>query len=170
MTSSIFFGRRATRWLLAAALLAAPASPAAAGEAENRELITEYVEVCLNASDDRCLDRYLLAENVSGIRKSEQLRRHHFPDLRYRVLEVVADGDRVVAMLEVTGHREGTGPAAGEDGEQGEAVEAGEGRLEIREALFYSVRDGRLHDGELVSDLMGVARALGYRVEPPAEE
>jgi predicted ester cyclase len=161
------FGRRAALSLLAPALVGTLAPPAAAGEAANRELITEYVEVCLNGSDDRCLDRYLPADKVSAIRKSEQLRRHYFPDLHYRVLEVVADGDRVVAMLEVTGHREGTGPEAGEGAETGET---GEGRLEIREALFYSVRGGKLHDGKLVSDLMGVAKALGYVIEPPPEE
>lgn len=159
-------GRKAAcRLLLAAGALAVTsAAPASAGEAENRELITAYVEQCLNGDDYGCLEQYLRPEKVSAVRKSEQLRRHYFPDLRYRVLEVVADGDRVVARLEVTGQREGTEPAAGGTGDPAE------GRLEIGEAMFYSVRDGKLYDGLLVSDLLGVSRALGYRIEPPPQE
>jgi predicted ester cyclase len=153
--------------LLVAGALAA--ATAAAGEAENRALITEYVEDCLNDADDRCLDRYLLAEKVAAIRKSEQLRHHYFPDLHYRVIEVVADEDRVVAMLEVTGHREGTEPAAGGEGESAASGD-GDGRLRLREALFYSVRDGKLYDGELISDRLAVAQALGYSTEPPPQE
>lgn len=144
----------------AGALAGTPAATATAGEAENRELIVEYVEQCLNRSDLACMERYLLPERVSAVRKSEEFRRQYFPDLHYRVLEVVAGADRVAAMLEVTGQAEGTDPAAG----------GGDGRLELREALFYSVRDGRLYDGKLVSDELKVAKALGYVIEPPPDE
>lgn len=158
-------GRRITCCLLLAAgtLAVTFAAPALAGEAENRELITAYVEQCLNGDDYDCLERYLLPEKVSAVRKSEQFRRHYFPDLHYRVLEVVADEQRVVAMLEVTGHPEETDPGI-DDGAEGEG-----GRLELREALFYSVRDGKLYDGKLISDRLPVAEALGYVVQAPHE-
>lgn len=56
----------------------------------------------------------------------------------------------------VTGNHSGAAPAA-----------EGRGRLEIDEAFFYEVKDGKITSGKPFSDRWAVAQALGYTVTPP---
>ena len=41
------------------------------------------------------------------------------------------------------------------------------GRLEIDEAFFYRLKDGKIESGKPFSDRWAVAQALGYTVTPP---
>lgn len=81
-----------------------------------------------------------------------------FPDLHYEIVEILVDGDLAAVRCRVTGQHPGAKEAA--DGE-------GSGRLEIDEAFFYRLKDGKLESGKPFSDRMAVAQALGYTVSAP---
>lgn len=153
--------------LLAALALAtglAPTAPARAQAPAAAKVVERYVEQVLNRGRHDLLPELVAAGMVDGFRKGLELRRALFPDLHYRVEEVVAEGDRVVVRCTVSGHHVGDDP---EKLPGGEVIPPSGKWLEVEEALFYTVEDGRITRGEIVSDQLGVAKALGFTVVPP---
>lgn len=155
--------------LLVLAILAAASGLALGAAARAQaptaaEVVERYVEQVLNRGRHDLLPELVAAPKVDGFRKGLELRRALFPDLHYRVEEVVAQGDRVVVRCTVSGHHVGDDP---ETLPGGEVIPPSGNWLEVEEALFYTVEDGRITRGEIVSDQLGLAKALGFTVVPP---
>ena len=152
-------------------LLALPAAgraqdPATRTDEANKLLIRDYVDHCLSGGDLDCLARYWVAEKAGGVRKSEELRRAYFPDLRYAVQSLLAEDGRVVVVLRVTGRHTGDGPPAHGDKEP---IPPNGGTLELNEVVIYTISGGMIRKGELFSDRVPIAQALGYTVVPPGK-
>lgn len=151
--------------VLAAAWALAPTDAARAQASPTAtEVVERYVEQVLNRGRHDLLPELVAAEKVGGFRKSLELRRALFPDIHYRIEETVTQGDRVVVRCTVSGHH------VGDDLEKlpgGERIPPSGHWLEVEEALFYTVEDGRIASGEIVSDQLGVVKALGFTVVPP---
>ncbi len=153
--------------------LAAAAAVSHASQETPKELIRRYLETCLDGGELDCLDAFWVEDRVEGVRDGEALRRHLFPDLTYSVVELIAEGERVVAIFDVRGthsreegeEAEGVDPAT--DASAGSEEAAPSGRLELTEVAVYTVTNGRIASGRLFSDRMAVAQALGYTVERP---
>lgn len=145
--------------LLLAAILPTAILPAPASSTEplsSRDLLQTYFEECLNEPGDyACLERFWVAEKADRVERSERVRRYAFPDLRYEVLDILVDAERAAVRCRVTGN------ATARDADQTLPS------LDIEEAFFYRVRDGRIESGEMISDRMAVAEAMGYPVGPP---
>ena len=135
---------------------ALPVLAGAPAEDPAHDFWRQYFEECLNQPGDYgCLGDFWTSDRVDGVRRSEETRRSVFPDLEYEIVEILVDGDRVAIRCRVTGNA--SGPAAAATG----------GRLEIDEAFFYQVKDGKIESGKPFSDRWAVAQALGYRVTAP---
>ncbi len=139
-----------------------------ASESEAKDLIKRYIEHCLDGADLVCLDEYWVADRAIEVRKSEELRRSLFPDLSYKLLDLMADGDRVAALLEVRGTHRGEDPLSPTKSKP--PIPPSYNRLEVEEIVIYIVRDGRIQRGRLFTDKLAVAKALGYTVLPPEAE
>jgi len=150
--------------LFAALALAAPLPALAQDAADPAEVVRRYVDQVLNEDRLDLLPALVAADRVDGFRKNLELRRAVFPDLRYRIEEMVSEGGRVVVRCTVTGHHVGDDPSKMPGG--GVLPPSGN-RLETEEALFYTVEDGRITRGEIVSDQLEVVKALGFTVVPP---
>ncbi len=144
---------------------AAPgAVPAAADERGPVRIVERYVDQVLDGGRHDLLPELVSPDVVDGFRKALELRRALFPDLHYRVEEIVAEGNRVVVRCTVTGHHVGDEPEKLPDGE---VIPASGNYLETEEVLFYTVEGGRIAHGKVVSDQLDVAKALGFTVVPP---
>ena len=154
---------------LLALLLLVPL-PAAAGDQhhDTKRLVREYVERCMDGGDLACLEHYWPEEKAAKVRKSEELRRSYFPDLSYSIETMIAEGDRVAVVLRVTGHHTGPGKSSSH-ADQGDKkpIPPSGSALDLEEVVLYTVSDGRIIAGDLFSDRMPVAQALGYTVTPP---
>lgn len=142
--------------------------PVQASEAEAKDLIQRYIEHCLDGADLACLDEYWVPDRAVKVRKSEELRRSLFPDLSFKLVELIADGDRVAALLKVSGTHRGKDPLSPSEGKP--PIPPSHNRLETEEIAMYIVSDGRIQRGRLFSDKLAVAKALGYTVLPPETE
>ena len=145
---------------------ALPAFPHAGAQQDPSaaDVVRRYVEQVLNEGRHDLLPELVAADRVDGFRKNLELRRAVFPDLHYRVEEMVSEGGRVVVRCTVTGHHVGDDPGKLPGGE---VLPPSGNRLETEEALFYTVEDGRITRGEIVSDQLEVVKALGFTVVPP---
>ncbi|MCB1037652.1 MAG: ester cyclase [Acidobacteria bacterium] len=89
-------------------------------------------------------------------RSMQQLRRTYFPDMRYEVEEVVAEGDKVFLWYKVTGHHTG-----------GDAKIPATGNiLEIPEVALLTFHDGKVRDRRLLTDMRTLQKVMG---DPEAE-
>lgn len=151
-------------------LLAAMVRPVATTMPERnpKELVRQYIETCLDGADLDCLSKYWVEEKAINVRKSEDLRRSLFPDLSYEVVDIIAEGKDVVAILAVRGTHTGSDPLSPSKGKP--AIPASHNTLDTEEAVIYEVYDGAIQSGRLISDTLAVAKALGYTIEPPSGE
>lgn len=152
---------------LALSLVGAAPLPAAAedaGEAANKALVYRYVEECLNGRDAACFEELRTPEVAAKARKLQEFRRSFFPDLRYEVREVLADGDRLAVLVTTRGRHTGTHPKLDEGKEP---IPPSYGELEVDEVFLFTVSGDKLGDGRIVSDNLAVSKAVGYTVQPP---
>lgn len=87
-------------------------------------------------------------------------RRSSFSDLRYEVVDLVAQGDRVSLRWRAAGHH---------DGPFGPVPATGVG-VAYEGATFVRVAEGLVRDVWSVNDLFGLVTQLGATVVPPADE
>ena len=104
--------------VLAGCVMAAALSPARAADIEaNKELYRHYIEDLWNKKDPGAPDRYLapnyvehntnLPPGLDGRKRFVATVLTAFPDYHAKVLEVLAEGDRVVARVQFTGTNDG---------------------------------------------------------------
>ncbi|WP_371318241.1 ester cyclase [Paenibacillus elgii] len=84
-------------------------------EQKNIETVTAFIEAFWNESDMECIDRFLsddyqeLAyESKEGLKRFAGKILESFPDKRYTVEEMIAQGDKVLVRMTVKGTHTGT--------------------------------------------------------------
>ena len=153
--------RTRNTWSLMASLagagliLGSIAWPALARQDEEaKELVRRYFTECFAVEAQGCLEDFWTAEAAERIRHEADRRRSLFSDIAYSLEELIAEGERVVAIFRVSGTA--SGPPTEESG-----------ALDHLEVAIYTVREGTIVDGTVIANLLDVARALGYRLEAP---
>jgi predicted ester cyclase len=82
------------------------------------------------------------------------------PDRHTEILEMVAEGDKVVARIRMTGTNTGGFPMFN--------VPANGNKVDIEWISIYTVKDGKATDHRAVMDLMGLMQQIGAIPAPGA--
>ncbi|NVI96831.1 ester cyclase [Myxococcus sp. AM009] len=155
-------------WLSGCATLS-PVERAAALEAQNKQRVRQLTEELYNlrkldripefiAEDfvDRSQGAPLNAVGPAFIRQQAEASFQTFPELRFDILHLIADGDLVLV------HWKATGP----DPQQVDA--AGEPQaLLLQGHSLYRLRDGKVVESWDISDRLSPLLQRGYKVVPP---
>jgi steroid delta-isomerase-like uncharacterized protein len=154
--------------LITIALLAGGAAPIAADDAANKKLVQRYFTEMLNEGRVAVADEILAADAQftnppTAVTSREDLKkvvtglRAAFPDFRFEVAEVVAEGDTVAARWTLTGtHR---GPLQG--------FEATGKTIRVTGMDFFHFKDGRIRQVWVNMDVLGMLQQLGALPAPP---
>ena len=134
---------------------------------DNAEILAQFMQQVWNEGDASAVDRFLADSYVihsdpgdpwdgrtlsmAAFKERLLVSRTPFPDLRFEIAEVVADGDRVAIAWTMHGRQ--TGPL-GERAPTGREVRA-------QGMTVYYFRDGRITGHRQVVDRLTVARQLG---------
>ena len=141
--------------------------------AENNKAIDlRFVEEVLNQHDLDVLPELVAEDFVEqnpppgqgpgreGLRQFLAQMFEAFPDLRWRVEEMVAEGDRVAAWSTWTGTHRGMFFGVPPSGRS----------VSVEAWTIYYVRDGKLAESRIIMDMMGLMQQLGAISGPPAAE
>jgi predicted ester cyclase len=84
-------------------------------EQKNTETVTTFIEAFWNQSDLGCIDRFLSADyqelsyqSKEGLKQFAGKILEAFPDKRYTVEEIIAQGEKVMVRMVVKGTHKGT--------------------------------------------------------------
>ena len=160
----------------------APATPAAPSEANveanvesNKALVRRYLQEVLSDGNLRRIDEMISPDFVDStpisgsskrgpvvIRESQGRVRSLFQSIRYRLDDLVAEGDRVVARYTVQAVRRPVedAPESARDAKD----------VEVIGISIFRIEDGRIREAWVVNDQIQLFRQLGYTLEPPKEE
>ncbi len=128
-------------------------------------VVRRLVDAVWNGTDEASAEQ-LVAPSCPGLDGTgpeavvswHRERRTSFPDLRYTLVDVVADGDRVAVRWTATGHQ---------DGDFGPVPATGR-QVTYAGATFLRFDDqGRCVDVWSVNELFQLVTQLGARVLPP---
>lgn len=134
---------------------------------EENSVIVRQLNDCLNQDElDRCtdiLDEDFVLHNFradyrgrkSFARMFSEIR-NSFPDIHFNIEEQVADGDRVVSMITVTGTHAGTF----------EEVPATNRKVKTTGLVLYRLSDGRVVEQWSEFNIYGLLNQIGGR--PPS--
>jgi steroid delta-isomerase-like uncharacterized protein len=141
--------------------------------AENNKAIDlRFVEEVLNQHDLDVLPELVAEDFVEqnpppgqgpgreGLRQFLAQMFEAFPDLRWRVEEMVAEGDRVAAWSTWTGTHRGMFFGVPPSGRS----------VSVEAWTIDYVRDGKLAESRIIMDVMGLMQQLGAISGPPAAE
>ncbi len=154
--------------ILTGCLMAAALSSARAADVEaNKQLYRHYIEDLWNKKDPGAPDRYLapnyvehntnLPPGLDGRKRFAATVLRAFPDYHAEILEVIAEGDRVVARVQFTGTNDGT-----YDGRP-----PTHNKLSFATADFFRIADGKIAEHWDVVNVLPRMIALG-QIQPPA--
>ena len=154
--------------VLTGCVMTAALSPARATDVEaNKALYRHYIEDLWNKKDPTSVDRYVAHDYVEhntnlppgfdGRKKFIATVLTAFPDYHAEILEVVAEGDRVVARVEFTGTNDG--PFDGRPPTHN--------KLSFNTADFFRIANGKVAEHWDVVNQLPRMIALGL-VQPPA--
>lgn len=130
---------------------------------DSKSLIREMEDAIFNRRDLSAIDRFIspdyilrtapegTANDREAVRGSMAAYLGGFPDLRVEVEQLLAEGDRVVAVLRY----EGT-----QDGELFGMPPTGK-RISVRQIAMYRIVDGQVAEEWEVSDQLGLMQQLG---------
>lgn len=142
---------------------------------ENRAVVLRFYEELWNGRDlgvadeiiaDECVTHQLRsgAESVAVPRNAEEVKRHvgewvaGFPDLRFTVEQLVAEGDRVVSQCVMRGTHEGTWLGVAATGRQ----------VSIRLMVVQRIEGGKIVEDWVQVEALGLFQQLG--LVPASEE
>ncbi|MEO6193734.1 MAG: ester cyclase [Thermoanaerobaculia bacterium] len=155
--------------LFATLLLASPAFPQEPapepGSLEaNKAVVSHYLQILGGGSLDELdqvigsdfLDRTPGAPKVQGpgsIRDSQKRARELFEEIRYKVGDLVAEGDRVAALYTVRATRK---------------AEGGAGKpVEVIGITLFRIADGKIRETWIVNDQLELFSQLGFTIQAP---
>jgi predicted SnoaL-like aldol condensation-catalyzing enzyme len=155
------------RFFLAGACILIAFSPALAADGEaNKALYRSFMDEVWNKRDFSAIDRYIAAdfiEHNKNIPPSREGRKKFveevmaaFSDYHAEVLDVMADGDRIVARVQWTGTQDG--PYRGRPPTHN--------KLQFSTADFFRIADGKFAEHWDVVDSLSRAIALGLVPAP----
>lgn len=124
---------------------------------DNKELVRRLVEEAVNGRDLGVLDEVAAGDIAQAARRWIGPFRESFPDFRMDIVELIAEGDKVVAHFRCSGTHEGEWRGVPATGRRFERVD---------EIYIFSIQDGRLAGAIAVEDNLSRLRQLG--IEPRA--
>jgi predicted ester cyclase len=122
-----------------------------------KELVRRLVDEVVNARDPSALGELADRALVDTARRWIDPFRTAFPDFRMEIVELIAEGDKVVAHFRCSGTHLGEWlgqPATGRRFEQ------------VDEIYIFTVSAGRLLGAVAIEDNLARARQLGLRIGP----
>jgi predicted ester cyclase len=130
----------------------------------NKAVVSHYLQILGGGSLDELdqvigsdfLDRTPGAPKTQGpnsIRDSQKRARELFEGIRYKVGDLVAEGDRVAALYTVRASRKGEGGA-------GKPVE-------VIGITLFRIADGKIRETWIVNDQLELFSQLGFTIQPP---
>ena len=127
--------------------------------AENKEIVRRLYEDAINNHNLDALDRYILADYVNhknpggleGVKQMFSMLFEAFPDLRFSVDSIGADGDRVWARTTMRGTHQGPFMGMAPTGKTFAVATVNEGRIE----------NGKLAEEWGVTDTLAMWQQLG---------
>ena len=154
-------------------LLALPARSQDAPQADplsaNKELVRRYLGDILSAGRLDQLDQLLSSDFVDStpgapkdvrgpdvIRASQQRAREIFPEVEYKVDDLIAEGDKVVARYTVRATSRSRGSAPGQP-------------IEVTGITIFRIAEGKIRETWIVNDQIEMFMQLGYTLKPPGE-
>lgn len=152
-------------WFLAFFLtLSIPAS--AASLEANKAVVRQFLEEVLSTGKFDKLDTLVSPAYVDRhaeaalrgpavVRRAQEQARALFPELRYEIAELIAEGDRVVARYTIKGVYK---PKDRKD--SGEPIE-------VAGITAFRVADGQIQEAWIINDQIKLFRQLGYTLQPP---
>ncbi|MEM1201978.1 MAG: ester cyclase [Acidobacteriota bacterium] len=139
--------------------LMTPAVHAEESPEAKKTLVRQVVEQVLNQGKLDLAEELVHDAGAFGpewFRTTYRMRRSAFPDLTYRIEELIAEGDRVVCRFTAVGTPNGPVVLAPSD----EPVE-------VSGVAIFEVRDGKIRSGWELTDMLGLMRKTGYTVQAP---
>ncbi len=154
--------------VLMGCVLAAALSPARATDCEaNKEFYRHYIEDTWNKHNPAAVDHYLLPNYIEhntnlppgleGRKKFMATVLTAFPDYHAEILDVVAEGDRVVARVQFTGTNDGPY----------DRQPPTHNKLVFQTADFFRFENGKIAEHWDVVNVLPRLIALG-QIQPPA--
>lgn len=130
------------------------------GIEENKATVRRYIKEILNDLDYSHADELLHEDffgdqgKIKGIEAHEKnfkSQREKIPDIANNLVDMIGEGDRVVAISMLT--------ATDTAGYMGNPPTGKP--IECKVIVVYTLKDGKIVKGEPLSDLMGICRQLG---------
>jgi predicted ester cyclase len=153
--------------LLAPAALAQPAAPPPDPLQANKALVRRYIEEVLSANRLDKLEELLASDFTDStpgaltsetgpnvIRAAQGRIRALFPTVEYRIDDLIAEGDKVVARYTVK---------AATKEEEGSPSQ----KVEITGMTVFRIADGKIREVWIINDQMELYRQLGFTIQPP---
>src|SRR6185436_9472621 len=136
----------------------------------NRALVRRYLGEVLSAGRLDLLDELVAADfldstpgapkDVRGpevIRSAQQRAREIFPEVEYKVDDLIAEGDKVVARYTVRATSRGSGSAPGRP-------------IEVTGVTIFRIAGGKIREAWIVNDQIEMFLQLGYTLQPPQQQ
>lgn len=134
-------------------------------EAENKEFFRRYIEVIFNEGRHDLLPDYVASDAVDhdplpgtetmpilqGLASFLEMRRQAFPDFKYTIEDVLAEGDKVFGRL--TMHGTHTGAFLG--------IPASGVNAEMKVMTLVRLQDGKVQEHWGRPDMMSLLRQIG---------
>lgn len=158
-----------TALVLSVGLLAFPAAVRSqeTPQSANKELVRRYLGDVLSAGRLDQLDQLLSPDFVDStpgapndvrgpdvVRAAQQRAREIFPEVEYKVDDLIAEGDKVVARYTVRATSRGTGSSPGQP-------------IEVTGITIFRISEGKIREIWIVNDQIEMFMQLGYTLEPP---
>jgi predicted ester cyclase len=144
--------------------------PLAADLSANKALVRRYFGEALSAGRLDLLDQLLSPDFVDStpgaprdvrgpdvVRAAQQRAREIFPEVEYKVDDLVAEGDKVVARYTVRATSRGSGSLPGRP-------------IEVTGITIFRIAEGKIRETWIVNDQIEMFLQLGYTLEPPKKQ
>jgi len=141
--------------------------PLEANRSANKALVRRYLSDVLGAGHLDLLDQLLAPDFVDSsagapkdvhgpevIRAAQQRARDIFPEVEYKVDDLIAEGDKVVARYTVRATSRGSESSPGKP-------------IEVTGITVFRIADGKIREAWIVNDQIEMFLQLGYTLQPP---
>jgi len=148
-------------------LLALPLAVRSQDMSANKALVRRYLDEILSAGRLDQLDQLLAADFVDStpgapkdmrgpevVRAAQQRAREIFPKVEYKVEDLIAEGDKVVARYIVRATSQGSESSPGRP-------------IEVTGVTIFRIADGKIREAWIVNDQIEMFLQLGYTLQPP---
>lgn len=123
----------------------------------NKRLIRRLVDEAIAGRNPDVIDEIATGEFAQAAKRWASPFRSAFPDFEMEIVELIADGDTVVAHFKCSGTHRGEWLGVPATGRRFESVD---------EIYVFRVRDGKLVAASGVEDNLTRLRQLGIRIGP----